>query len=57
MTVKELAMNWIENADTTPGKITVEQAEEYIGWMDRDTDLPEDLTPETFAEAWNEIVG
>jgi len=56
MTIKELAMNWIENADTTPGEITAEQAAEYISWMDPDTDLPEDLTPEAFAAAWNEVI-
>lgn len=56
MTIKELAQNWIENADTTPGEITTETAAEYIGWMDKDSDLPEDLTPEAFADAWNEIV-
>lgn len=56
MTIKELATNWIENADTTPVEITVEQAAEYISWMDSDTDLPEGLTPENFAEAWNEVI-
>ena len=56
MTIKELATNWIENADTTPGIITVEQAAEYISWMDPDAELPEGLTPETFAEAWNEVI-
>ena len=57
MTINELAQNWIENADTTPTRISVERAAEYIGWMDQDTDLPEDLTPEAFAAAWNEIIG
>lgn len=56
MTIRELAQNWIENADETPGEITPETAAEYIGWMDKDSDLPEDLTPEAFAEAWNDIV-
>jgi hypothetical protein len=56
MTIRELAQNWIENADTTPEEITTETAAEYIGWMDKDSDLPEDLTPEAFAEAWNDIV-
>ena len=57
MTIRELAMNWIENADTaTPTFITVAQAADYVGWMDKDSDLPEGLTPETFAEAWNDII-
>lgn len=56
MSISELAMNWIEHADTKPGVIDLETAETYIGWMDPDTDLPEDLTPEAFMEAWNEII-
>lgn len=56
MTIRELAQNWIENADTTPEEITTETAAEYIGWMDKDSDLPEGLTPEAFAEAWNNII-
>lgn len=55
MTVKELAMNWIENADVSPERISAETAAEYIGWMDPDN-LPEDLTAEAFADAWNEIL-
>jgi len=56
MTIRELAQNWIENADTTPEAITVEQAAQYISWMDPDDDLPEGLTPEAFAESWNDII-
>lgn len=56
MTTYELALNWIEHADETPGIIDLETAAQYIGWMDPDTDLPEDLTPESFMEAWNEII-
>lgn len=57
MTIKELAMNWIENADVSPvPEITAETAEQYISWMDSDTDLPDDLTPEAFADAWNSII-
>ena len=57
MTIKELAQNWIEHADTTPRLISTDTAAEYISWMDPDTDLPEDLTPESFAAAWNDIIG
>lgn len=57
MTIRELAQNWIENArDDIPGTITVEQAAQYISWMDPDDDLPEGLTPEAFSEAWNDII-
>jgi hypothetical protein len=56
MTIGELAMSWIENANTTPTEITVDDAAQFIGWMDRDTDLPKDLTPEAFADAWNDII-
>ena len=57
MTIMELAQNWIENADTTPTRISAARAAEYIGWMDPDSDLPDDLTPEAFAAAWNSIIG
>jgi hypothetical protein len=53
MTIKEIAQNWIENADTTPDEITVETAAQYIDWME---DKPEGITPELFADAWNSIV-
>lgn len=57
MTVRELAQNWIDNADTTPvPEIDIETAEQYISWMDPDTDLPEGLTAESFMKAWNDII-
>ena len=56
MTVRELAENLITHADTTPGEIDLETAKTYIGWMDPDSDLPEDLTPESFLEAWNDLI-
>lgn len=57
MTIHELALNWIEHSDTSPvPEIDIETAEEYISWMDPDTDLPEDLNPHDFMEAWNDIV-
>jgi len=56
MTIRELAKNWIDNADTTPGMIDLKTAAQYIDWMDKDEDLPEDLTPESFMEAWNDTI-
>ena len=55
MTIKEIAMNWIENADTTPDIIDIEMAEQYISWMDPEQ-IPEDMTPEAFMNAWNDII-
>lgn len=59
MTIRELAENLIEN-DRTGGyydrKITLDEAADFIGWMDPDSDLPEDLTPESFMETWNELI-
>lgn len=55
MTIKEIAMNWIENADTTPDIIDIETAEQYISWMDPEQ-IPEDMTPEAFMNAWNDII-
>ena len=56
MTIKELALNLIEHADETPTKIDLDRAAEIIGWLDPDSNLPEDLTPEAFMEAFNEII-
>lgn len=56
MTIRELAINWMENADTTPSEIDLDTAADYVSWMDPETDLPGDLTPETFMAAWNDII-
>jgi hypothetical protein len=56
MTIRELAMNLIEHADETPSVIDLDRATEIIGWLDPDSDLPEDLTPEAFMEAFNDII-
>lgn len=56
MTIYELALNYIEHADTAPEEIDIHRAAELICWMDPDTNLPEDLTPENFRDAWNDIV-
>ena len=61
MSTYELALNWIENANVTPGNIDLETATRCVEWIrtdmkDTDTEAPEDLTPESFMEAWNEII-
>ena len=56
MTIRELALNLIEHADDTPATIDLDRAAEIIGWLDPDSDLPEDLTPEAFMDAWNDII-
>jgi len=61
MTVSELAMNWIINdrtGDYCHRKITLDEATWSIEHMDPDTleDIEEDLTPEAFMEAWNDII-
>lgn len=57
MTIRELALNLIEHADTSPvEKIDLDRSAEIIGWLDPDSGLPEDLTQEAFMEAWNDII-
>ena len=59
MTIHELAENWIQNDRTgTPSRITIEQATQMVGWMDPDTieQLDDEITPESWMEAWNSIV-
>ena len=61
MTIKELALNWIENdrtGDYSGREITLEEATNFVGYMDNDTldELDEEITPEKFRDAWNEII-
>lgn len=59
MTINELAQNLIDNdrsGDYRDRKVTLEEAKNFIDWMDPDADRPEDLTPETLADALNEII-
>lgn len=56
MTINELALNLIEHAEEKPEPIDLDRAKEIIGWLDPDTDLPEDLTPELFMDAFNAIL-
>lgn len=56
MTIRELALNLIEHADETPSEIDLDTAVTYISWLDPDTDLPQDLTPESFMASWNDII-
>jgi len=56
MTIYDLALNIIENADETPSVIDLDRAAEIVGWMDPDSDLPDDLTPEAFMESYNGII-
>ena len=57
MTIRELALNLIEHADESPvQKIDLDRAKEIIGWLDPDTDLPEDLNPKDFMDIFNDIL-
>ena len=57
MTIRELALNLIEHADESPvQKIDLSRATEIIGWLDPDTDLPEDLNPKDFMDIFNDII-
>lgn len=60
MTIKELAQNWMENDRTGDyeRKITLEEAETFVGYMDQDTvdALDEQITAEKFMNAWNELI-
>lgn len=56
MTIRDLALNLIQHADTAPEAIDLDRAAEIISWLDPDTDLPENLTPDAFMAAWNDII-
>lgn len=55
MTISELALNLIEHSDEPVEQIDLARAAQLIGYLDPNNDLPENLTPEAFMEAWNEI--
>ena len=56
MTIRELATQLIDHADTVPGTIDLARAAEIISWLDPAAGLPDDLTPEAFMDAWNDII-
>lgn len=61
MTIKELAQNWMENDRTGEyggRKISIDEAETLIGYMDQDTisGLDEPITAEKFMNAWNDLI-
>jgi len=58
MTIRELATNLIEHADDTRDlvEIDLDRAAQLVGWLDPESDLPEDLTPEAFMEVWNDLI-
>ena len=56
MTIRDLAMNLIEHADTPQSVIDRDRAAEIIGMLDPAACLPDDLTPENLADAWNDII-
>lgn len=60
MTLKELALNWIENDRTGEycHEITIDDAAALIGYMDPDVleSIGEKPTPQAFMDAWNSVV-
>ena len=56
MTIRDLAMNLIEHADTPQSVIDRDRAVEIIGMLDPAAGLPDDLTPENLADVWNDII-
>lgn len=60
MTLKELALNWIENDRTGEyyREITIDDAVALIGYMDPDVleSIEEKPTPQAFMDAWNSAI-
>ncbi len=58
MTTKELATFCIEHTESFPftGTITVKEAEIFLGSSFNPSVLPEAVTPEELAAAWNAII-
>ena len=60
MTLKELAINWIENDRTGEycREITIDDAAALVGYMDPDVleSIEEAPTPRAFMDAWNSVI-
>lgn len=56
MTIRELVTHLIEHADEKPATIDPARAAEMIGLLDPDSVLPENLSPESFMSAWNDVI-
>lgn len=60
MTLKELAINWIENDRTVEycREITIDDATTLVGYIDPDVleNLGEKPTPQAFMDTWNSII-
>ena len=55
MTAKEFVTDLFEHTDEFPKKMTVQKATERLKLFFPDR-VPADLTPELFANIWNELV-
>ena len=55
MTTRELALHLIEHAETAPDMIDLDRAAEILRLLDPASELPADLSPESFRDAWNDI--
>ena len=51
----DFVLNLMGNADHTPTEITPDKAAEWIGFFEQDQ-IPDGLTPERFADIWNQYV-
>ena len=56
MTVRELAKHLIDHAEEPQETIDLARAAQLISYLDPAFGLPDDLTPETFLAAWNDII-
>jgi len=56
MTIRELALELIEHDETAPSIIDLDRADEIISHLNPAAGLPEDLAPDAFMAAWNQIV-
>ena len=60
MTLKELALNWIENDRTGEycREITIDDAAALVGHMDPDVleNLDEKPSPQAFMDIWNSVI-
>jgi len=56
MTTSELALHLITHSEDEPTCISYKKAEQIISMLDKSNQLPDDLTPKSLTDAWNEWI-
>ena len=51
-----IIQTWIENADTTPKEIGLEEATDWFGYFEPEEIKEFNVTPELIRDTWNRLI-